>query len=130
MSNLTDKQKRFCEEYVIDNNATQAAIRSGYSENSAGQIGEQNLKKLEIQSYISELQKNKARELNITFEDVVNGVWQIAQKGERDSDRLKAFDQVSKMLGFYEKDNSQKQSVTNISLKDMVSFNDKSTPEI
>lgn len=57
---LTDKQERFCQEYLIDLNATQAAIRAGYSENSAGQIGEQNLKKLEIQERITEL--NQARQ--------------------------------------------------------------------
>lgn len=52
---LTAKQKRFCEEYVIDCNATQAAIRAGYSERTAYSIGEQNLKKLEVKNYIEEL---------------------------------------------------------------------------
>lgn len=51
---MTEKQKRFADEYLIDLNATQAAIRAGYSEKTAGQIGEQNLKKLEIQEYIEE----------------------------------------------------------------------------
>lgn len=49
---MTEKQKRFADEYLIDLNATQAAIRAGYSEKTAGQIGEQNLKKLEIKTYI------------------------------------------------------------------------------
>ena len=52
---LTAKQERFCQEYMIDLNATQAAIRSGYCEKTAGQIGEQNLKKLEIQKAINNL---------------------------------------------------------------------------
>ena len=120
----------FCAQYLIDLNATQAAIRAGYSEKTAYSIGCENLNKPEIQNYIAELQENKSQQLNISFEDVVNGVWGIAQTGEKDSDRLKAYDQVSKHLGFYEKDNTQKQSVTNISLKDMVSFNDKPEPEI
>lgn len=51
---MTDKQRRFCEEYLIDLNATQAAIRAGYSERTAYSIGEQNLKKLEVKSYIDE----------------------------------------------------------------------------
>jgi phage terminase small subunit len=45
---INTKQQRFAEEYLIDLNATQAAIRAGYSEKTAGQIGEQLLKKLEI----------------------------------------------------------------------------------
>lgn len=55
---LTDKQRRFCEEYVIDWNATRAAIASGYSEKTAQQIGSENLLKLVIQDYIEEIQKD------------------------------------------------------------------------
>lgn len=55
---LTDKQKKFCEEYLIDCNATQAAIRAGYSKKTAYSIGEQNLKKLEIKTYIDEMLEN------------------------------------------------------------------------
>lgn len=124
MSELTEKQKRFCQEYVIDLNATQAAIRAGYSENSAGQIGEQNLKKLEIENFIKELQSDKSDELNITFNDMLRIELSIAQKGEKDSDKLKAVDQISKKLGFYEKNNEQLKAITNISLKDLVSFNE------
>ncbi|WP_211657543.1 terminase small subunit [Parapedobacter composti] len=40
---MTDKQKRFCEEYLVDLNATQAAIRAGYSENTAKEIAYENL---------------------------------------------------------------------------------------
>ena len=49
---LTDKQKRFCDEYLIDLNATQAAIRAGYSKKTAYSIGIENLKKPVIQNYI------------------------------------------------------------------------------
>ena len=45
----------------------------------------------------------------------------IAKKG-RDNDRLKAIDQISKKLGFYSADNEQRKPVTNISLKDMIDF--------
>lgn len=53
---LKDKQKRFCEEYVIDLNATQAAIRAGYSETTARSIASENLSKPDIQDYLSKLQ--------------------------------------------------------------------------
>ena len=124
MSNLTDKQKRFCKEYLIDLNATQAAIRAGYSEKTANSIASENLAKPDIQNFIKELQNNKSSDLNITFEDVVSQMYDIAKKGKRDSDKIKALEQTAKLLGFYEKDNNQKQPVTQINLKDLVKFDD------
>ena len=121
MADLTDKQKRFCEEYLIDLNATQAAIRAGYSENTAQQIGSENLSKLVIQEYISKHKESKSKELNITLNDMLEIELSIAKKG-RDNDRLKAIDQISKKLGFYSVDNEQRKPVTNISLKDMIDF--------
>lgn len=55
---LTDKQRRFCEEYVIDWNGTRAAIAAGYSENTAKQIANENLTKPYLQKYISEIQND------------------------------------------------------------------------
>lgn len=52
---MTKKQKRFVEEYLIDLNATQAAIRAGYSPDTAGSIGAENLKKPEIKSRIDKV---------------------------------------------------------------------------
>lgn len=49
---MTEKQQRFCDEYLIDLNATQAAIRAGYSEKTAGVIAAENLKKPSICEYI------------------------------------------------------------------------------
>ena len=68
---LTDKQQRFCEEYVIDLNATQSAIRAGYSEKTANEQGSQNLAKLSIQEYISELKQKASDILEITHQDVL-----------------------------------------------------------
>lgn len=68
---LNPKQLRFCEEYIVDLNATQAAIRAGYSEKTAGQIGEQNLKKLEIQEKITELQQARSKRTEITSDMVL-----------------------------------------------------------
>lgn len=48
------KQRKFADEYLIDCNATQAAIRAGYSPKTARQIGEQNLSKLDIKEYIEQ----------------------------------------------------------------------------
>lgn len=58
MEGLTAKQRRFCEEYVYDWNATRAAKAAGYSEKTAYAIGIENLKKLEIKKYIDEIQND------------------------------------------------------------------------
>ena len=52
MANMTAKQKLFCDEYLVDLNATQAAIRAGYSKKTAAVIAAENLKKPNIQEYI------------------------------------------------------------------------------
>lgn len=63
---LTDKQRRFCEEYVIDWNATRAAIASGYSKKTARQIATQNLSKLYIREYIEDIQKDLSKLTGVT----------------------------------------------------------------
>lgn len=68
---LTDKEERFCLEYIIDLNATQAAIRAGYSEKTAGSIGHENLKKPEIESFIIELKKSRSIRTQITADKVL-----------------------------------------------------------
>lgn len=58
---LTDKQEMFCREYLIDLNATQAAIRAGHSVKTANRTASENLSKPDIQNRIAEL-KNKRNE--------------------------------------------------------------------
>lgn len=70
-SNLNDKQRRFVEEYLIDLNATQAAKRAGYSEDSAGSIGHELLKKPEIQLAIQEAQKARSERTKIDQDWVI-----------------------------------------------------------
>ena len=60
MAKLTDKQEKFCYEYVLHLNATKAAINAGYSEKTAYSIGGENLKKPEIQERIRYMQDNLA----------------------------------------------------------------------
>lgn len=75
---MTKKQKRFVEEYLIDLNATQAAIRAGYSPDSAGQIGEQNLKKLEISNAISKAMAERSKRTGINADRVILELAKIA----------------------------------------------------
>lgn len=75
---LNDKQKRFCEEYLVDYNATQAATRAGYSEKTAYSQGHDLLKKPEIVAYIDELKEKTAAKLNITRERVMQELGRLA----------------------------------------------------
>lgn len=75
---MTKKQKRFVEEYLIDLNATQAAIRAGYSPDTAGQIGEQNLKKLEIKSAVEKAMADRSRRTGISQDRVIQELAKIA----------------------------------------------------
>lgn len=54
MSKLTLKQQRFADEYILCGNATEAAVKAGYSGKTAGVVGAENLKKPNIKSYIDE----------------------------------------------------------------------------
>lgn len=65
-STLTPKEERFVGEYLIDLNATQAAIRSGYSAKSARQIGAENLSKPYIAAAIAEAQAERTPRTEIT----------------------------------------------------------------
>ena len=60
---LTAKQKRFCDEYLIDMNITQAAIRAGYSKKTAYAIGQENLKKPTLKEYIEKRMAEKEAKL-------------------------------------------------------------------
>ena len=70
-SKLTPKQEIFCKEYLIDLNATQAAIRAGYSARSANNVGPDNLLKPIIQKRIAELMSEREQRTEITADWVL-----------------------------------------------------------
>jgi phage terminase small subunit len=70
-SDLTPKQERFVEEYLVDLNATQAAIRAGYSEDSAKSIGCENLTKPNVQDAIAEARASLSARTGVTQERVI-----------------------------------------------------------
>ena len=78
MAKLTAKQKRFIEEYLFDLNATQAAIRAGYSVDSAYSIGNENLKKPEIKSSIDKAIAERSRRTGINTDRVLRELGKIA----------------------------------------------------
>ena len=81
---LTPKQERFVQEYLVDLNALQAAIRAGYSKDTAGAIGHENLKKPEIQAAIAKARQEQQERTQITADSVVKEVALIAFADPRD----------------------------------------------
>ena len=82
---LTKKQKLFCDEYLIDLNATQAAIRAGYSERTAYSIADENLKKPELKNYIDERMKEKEDKLIAKQDEVLKYLTSV-MRGETQSE--------------------------------------------
>ncbi|CDP52345.1 Phage terminase small subunit [Devosia sp. DBB001] len=76
-SRLTAKQARFVEEYLVDLNATQAAIRAGYSKSTAAQSGYENLRKPEIAAAISDAQQIRSKRTEITQDKVLRELAKI-----------------------------------------------------
>lgn len=99
IDNLTDKQRRFCEEYVIDWNGARAARAAGYSENTAEVIASENLRKPNIQAYISEIQKDLAKLCGISAAMVANEYKKIAFNSaaslRRDWDNVKDWNELT-----------------------------------
>lgn len=106
---MTLKQKRFVQEYMVDLNATQAAIRAGYSKKTAGSIGQENLKKPAIRSELQVLIQKMGEKAEITQEMVVSELRKIAFAEASDintselkyTNKLRALELLGKHLGMY-----------------------------
>jgi phage terminase small subunit len=108
---LNDKQTTFVREYLMDFNATQAAIRAGYSRKTAGSQAHDLLKKPEIQACLAEFRR-KAAEQTVT-----DSAWVRHRLREEATDfspqashsaRVRAVELIGKMNGDFELDNRQK----------------------
>lgn len=77
MDKLRGKQEAFCREYLIDQNATQAAIRAGYSEKTAASIGAENLRKPQIAQRLAELINERSKATKIDAEWVLKSAKEV-----------------------------------------------------
>lgn len=134
---MNDKQKRFAEEYLVDLNATQAAIRAGYSPKTAGSQGERLLKDADVHAYITEMKAKRTERTQISADFVLTGLKEVALRclqrvpvmefdyenrcmmqktdaagqgvWEFDSTGAnRAFELLGRHAGIFEKDNSQR----------------------
>lgn len=124
MDALNDRQKRFCDEYLIDCNATQAAIRAGYSPKTAKQIGQRLLTIVDLKTYIddrlAQLRSEKTADAQEVLEYLTSvmrgehkeqtlvlcgdGMQEIEDIDVSARDRLKAAELIGKRYGMF-KDN-------------------------
>lgn len=86
---LTDKQRMFVKEYMKDLNATQSAIRAGYSEDTAKQIGYENLTKPYIQEAIQKEMEERTKKAEITAEYVLSSLKQVADRCMQEEEVMK-----------------------------------------
>lgn len=76
----TPKQTRFVREYLIDCNATQAAIRAGFSKKTAYSQGQRLLKKVEISAAVDKAQTAQSKRLQVTADDIFMRAWNMASR--------------------------------------------------
>ena len=74
---LTPRQRRFVDEYLVDLNGTQAAIRAGYSQKTARQIGQKLLTKVDIQQAISAAQAARQERTELTADEVIRDLREV-----------------------------------------------------
>lgn len=75
---LTDRQRRFVEEYLVDLNATQAAIRAGYSKRTAASQGERLLRHVEVAAAVRAAQDARSKRTEVTQDRIVRELWGMA----------------------------------------------------
>lgn len=119
---LTAKQKRFVEEYLVDLNATQAAIRAGYSVKTAKSIGQENLTKPDIQIAIQEAKNNRSQRVEITQDRVLREYARLAFFDPR-----KLFDDDGKPKDISMLDDDTAAALAGLDVVTEVSGNDKET---
>ena len=99
---MTPKQERFCTEYLVDLNATQAAIRAGYAAANASQQGYQLLEKTLVVDHIAKLREAQEGRTLLEADDVITGLHTEATRegeGSSHSARVSAWGHLAKITG-------------------------------
>ena len=111
---MTNKQKAFVSEYLVDLCATKAAIRAGYSAKRADAIGHENLRKPEIKAAIQLAMKQREERTQVTQDYVLSKIRDTIERCSGDDGAfnpqsiLKGCELLGKHLGLFEKDNRQR----------------------
>ena len=101
---LTPKQELFCKEYLVDLNATQAAIRAGYSVKTAKAMGCENLTKPDVAERIQAAMAERSESTGITAEYVLNGIKELTDNlavSEDPKSAYKGYELLGKHLALF-----------------------------
>lgn len=133
---LTEKQKRFADEYIISGNATQAAIKAGYSKKTANRIATENLSKLVIKNYIDERLAKLESERIANAQEVLEYLTGVMRGDEKEEvmtedgvsyrepsvkDRLKAAELLGKRHALFTEKQEISANVASTKLDDIIS---------
>jgi len=100
---MTTQQQAFVDEYLVDNNATQAAIRAGYSERTANVKASQLLAKVNIQKAVAEAQARRSQRTEVTQDVVIQGLLSEARNlSGSQAARVAAWAHLGKHLGMFD----------------------------
>lgn len=97
MSQLKEKQEKFCQNYILHNNATRAAKDAGYSEASAYNQGYRLLQETSIQERIEELRNEMSTDIDVITE--IEKQYEVARNGGHGTTALKALELLSRVRG-------------------------------
>nr|DAR73100.1 MAG TPA: Terminase small subunit [Caudoviricetes sp.] len=97
MAQLTLKQKKFADEYIVSGNATESAIKAGYSKKTANRIGSENLSKLDIKNYIDERLKEIESEKIADQQEVLKYLSAV-MRGEMTEQTLKSVGESGQVI--------------------------------
>jgi len=124
MTELTPKQAQFCQEYLIDLNATQAAIRAGYSKNGAEVTGCKLLTNAKVARLIQELKDARSERTEITADYVLTGIRETTEQARSEdklSESFRGYELLGKHLKLFTEKVEQHGEIT----IELVSFNEK-----
>lgn len=111
---LTDKELAFVHEYSKDWNKKQAAIRAGYAEETAAELGFEIANKPHVSAAVRKIQNDRAKKLELSVEWTVDQFYDLYQTARNIGDfknATKALENIAKILGAYLKDNEQKHGI-------------------
>jgi phage terminase small subunit len=112
---MTPKHARFCAEYLVDLNATKAAVRAGYSKNGANVTASQIMKRPEVKAEIERLQQERMARVERTQDDVLRELWKIAQQDDvTEATKVRALELYGKHLGMFVEKHEHDVKVTSL----------------
>jgi phage terminase small subunit len=114
--NLTPKQIRFVDEYLVDFNASRASVAAGYSSSGAKVQGSRLLTNVNVRRLVERRQQETSKRLEVTRDTVIQGLVIAAEQARENRDpasMIAAMSEVSKMMGYYKQETDKPLALDN-----------------